>query len=129
MIYGTGTDISKTSRFEKWVKNPELYLRFFNDRELFEGDCEKHIESACCHYASRFSAKEAFVKALGTGFSGIELKDFYVAKDENGRPYFVFGEKTRKILEDRAGKNCAVHLSLSHEKEFATAFVIIEKTE
>lgn len=126
MIFGIGTDIAKTSRFEKWTEKPDMFLRFFNEKEQFPGDIRAHRSSACCHYAARFAAKEAFSKALGTGLSGLSLSDFYVAKDENGKPHFEFGEMTRKIIEKRAGKNCSVHLSLSHEKEYALAFVVIE---
>lgn len=126
MIFGIGTDISKTGRFEKWVEKPEMFLRFFNEKEQFEGDLAKHKQSACCHYAARFSAKEAFAKALGTGFTGLELSDFYVAKNKEGKPYFEFGEKTLQIIRERVGNKFEVQLSISHEKEYAVAFVIIE---
>ncbi|MBQ7159489.1 MAG: holo-ACP synthase [Treponema sp.] len=128
MIYGIGTDIAKVSRFERWLKNNELISRFFAEEERFTGTFEKNPSAACQHYAARFAAKEAFAKALGTGFVGLTLKDFWVIKNEEGKPSFAFGEATRNMLFQRAGK-CVVHLSLSHEKEFATAFVIIEKTE
>ena len=126
MIFGIGTDIADVRRFRKWVENPEMFLRFFNEREQFEGDIKKHCQSACCHYAARFAAKEAFAKALGTGFAGLRLSDFYVAKDKEGKPYFEFGEATKKILAERAGQNLNIQLSLSHEKDYALAFVIIE---
>ena len=74
----------------------------------------------------RFAAKEAFAKALGTGFAGLSLKDMWVVNDDSGNPSLAFGEDTRRILAERVGP-CVVHLSLSHEKEFATAFVVIEK--
>ena len=128
MIFGIGTDIAQVSRFEKWALRPELNGRFFNERERYAGDAEKQIGAASRHYAVRFAAKEAFAKALGTGFVGLELKDFWVEKDENGKPYFAFGEATEKILAERVG-SCSVHLSMSHEKEYATAFVVIEKCE
>ncbi|MBQ6781765.1 MAG: holo-ACP synthase [Treponema sp.] len=128
MIFGIGTDIAKVSRFEKWVKNTDLTERFFADEEHFTGSTEKSISAACQHYAARFAAKEAFAKALGTGFVGLSLKDFWVTKDENGKPFFSFGAATKEMLFSRAGE-CTVHLSLSHEKEYATAFVVIEKRE
>lgn len=129
MIFGIGTDIAKTSRFKKWIDEPDMFLRFFNENELFSGDLKKHCESACCHYAARFAAKEAFVKAFGTGFCGFELNDFYVKKNAEGQPFFEFGEKTKRVISKRIDKNYRVHLSISHEKEFATAFVIIEILE
>ena len=72
MIYGIGSDIAEVKRFEKWVKNPQMIDRFFNEREVSKG---KNIFAMCQHLAVRFAAKEAFSKALGTGLSGFELKD------------------------------------------------------
>ncbi len=125
MIYGIGTDIAKVSRFEKWVRDDDLLSRFFADAERCAAS-PRNIASASQHYAVRFAAKEAFAKALGTGFAGLSLKDMWVVNDESGNPSLAFGEDTRRILAERVGP-CAVHLSLSHEKEFATAFVVIEK--
>lgn len=126
MIFGIGTDISKVSRFEKWVKNEKIINRFFNSNEIVEFD-EKKLNCLCEYYAVRFAAKEAFSKALGTGFVGLELSDFGIVKDEQGKPYFIFGKKTKSVLEKIVGLEYKVHVSLSHEKEYATAFVVIEK--
>ena len=136
MIFGIGIDIAKVSRFEKWVRNSDMIYRFFNECEILEieGETddeknknrEKKMAFLCEHYASRFAAKEALSKALGTGFVGLSLSDFGIKKNENGKPEFLFGEKTTRILEEKCGKNANVQLSISHEKEFAIAFVIIE---
>lgn len=127
MILGIGTDIAEVPRFKKWVQNPVLIDRFFNECEHFSGNLERALSAACEHYAVRFAAKEAFSKALGTGFVGLELKDFGIVKNEEGKPDFVFGEKTQNKLDERFGKNLRVHVSLSHEKSYAVAFVVIEK--
>lgn len=126
MIYGIGTDIAEVKRFDKWIKNPELIERFFNKNEYFEGNLSQSTEAQKRHYASRFASKEAFSKALGTGFVDLTLKDFYVSKNEEGKPYFVFEENLLKKIKDRIGKNFNIQLSISHEKEYAVAFVIIE---
>ncbi len=129
MIYGIGTDIAQVSRFEKWVKNPDMIRRYFDENEYFSSGLnveEKQIGQACRHYAARFAAKEAFSKALGTGFAGLELSDFYVVKNEEGKPSFQIGEKTKKILDTRTEKNYNIQLSISHENDYAVAFVIIE---
>lgn len=126
MIYGIGTDISKVSRFEKWIKNPEMISRFFNSCEIMENRDKQNVPHDCEHYAARFSAKEAFVKALGTGFSGIELSDFGITHNGEGRPVFYFGSKTRQILDSRCGSGWNVHVSLSHEREYAVSYVVIE---
>ena len=125
MIYGIGSDIAEVKRFEKWVKNPQMIDRFFNEREVSKG---KNIFAMCQHLAVRFAAKEAFSKALGTGLSGFELKDVYITKDENGKPFLNFQKSAINLLKERCGE-CRVHVSLSHEKEYALAVVVIEKGE
>ncbi len=122
MIFGIGTDIAETKRFEKWVSNPSMYERFFNAAEQMEGGS---VNRRCQHYAVRFAAKEAFSKALGTGISGFDLKDVYILKDKNGKPYLEFSDKVKKLLDEKCGK-WKVHVSLTHEKEYALAFVVIE---
>lgn len=130
MIFGIGCDIAKVSRFEKWVRNPEMLRRFFNECELLkiadESEAEKKMQFLCEHYASRFAAKEAFSKALGTGFTALKLGDFGIKKNENGKPDFFFGKKTLAVIEKMCGKNAKVFVSISHEKEFAVSYVVIE---
>lgn len=123
MICGIGTDITEVKRFIKWTKNPEMIDRFFNPLEKMENGSENAKSQ---HYAVRFAAKEAFSKALGTGISGFELKDVYVQKNEEGKPFLKIENSAEKLLRERFG-DCKIHISLSHEKEYAIAFVIIEK--
>lgn len=122
MIFGIGTDIVEVKRFKKWVSNPAMLNRFFNKEEQADFQSE---QKACEHYAARFAAKEAFAKALGTGLVGFEFKDIYVKKDELGKPVLVAVDSAKKILESRCGIY-KMHISLSHEKEYATAFAVIE---
>ncbi|MDY4767875.1 MAG: holo-ACP synthase [Treponema sp.] len=122
MIIGIGVDISKVSRFEKWVKDEKMIPRFFNAAEI--NNC-RSIQSACEHYAARFAAKEAFGKALGVGLAGYDMKDIYIVNDENGRPELKVENKAKDLLECKC-ENPIIHVSLSHEKEYATAFVVIE---
>ena len=132
MIFGIGTDIAKVSRFEKWAKSPDLLARFFNPCEIVsvqdDAEREKKLHFLCEHYAVRFAAKEAFAKALGTGFAGLELSDFGIKNDDSGKPFFVFGGKTLGLIEKICGNGAKVSVSLSHEKEFAVSFVVIEQT-
>ena len=125
MIYGNGIDIAKVARFEKWIKDKKMISRFFNPEECIVSE-GKNINRVCEHYAARFAAKEAFVKALGTGFTGVELKRFWVSKDENGKPYMKLDDKMSDFVKKRVGNNFNIHLSLSHEAEYAVASVIIE---
>ena len=121
MICGIGTDISEVKRFLKWIKNPSLYNRFFNEKEIMDKGTDN---AKCQHYAARFAAKEAFSKALGTGLI-FDLKDVFITNNEEGKPLLNVIGKAADILEEKYGK-CVLHVSLSHEKEYAIAFVVIE---
>lgn len=123
MIAGIGTDITEVHRFEKWVKDPAMLERFFNEKERgFSGS----IASQCQHYAARFAAKEAFSKALGTGIIGFNLKEVYITKDGEGKPLLNIEGAALSIMKERFGE-CNTFVSLSHEKEYAVAFVVLEK--
>lgn len=123
MIAGIGTDITEVCRFEKWVKNPEMLERFFNEKECgFSGS----IASQCQHYAARFAAKEAFSKALGTGITGFNLKEVYITKDSEGKPLLNIEGAALSLMKERFGE-CNSFVSLSHEKEYAVAFVVLER--
>lgn len=123
MIFGIGTDISQVSRFEKWVKNPQMFMRFFNSAEIMT---KGSLQSQCQHYAARFAAKEAFSKALGTGIAGFELSEVFIENDELGKPELKVEGKALELLKKKAGNNFCIHVSLSHEKDYAVAFVVIE---
>lgn len=123
MVCGIGTDIAQVSRFKKWVNNPNLLERFFNEKERSFNGTEA---SKCQHYAARFAAKEAFSKALGTGFSGFGLKEVYITNDKNGKPFLNIEGTALSVMKEIYG-DCNVFVSLSHEKEYAIAFVILEK--
>ena len=78
-------------------------------------------------YAARFAAKEAFAKALGTGFSAFKLADTYIEKNDDGQPFLRVTGGAREKLESLYGRDTQIHVSLSHEKEYAVALVIIER--
>ncbi|HOE08059.1 MAG TPA: holo-ACP synthase [Treponemataceae bacterium] len=118
MIIGIGTDITENKRFEKWLIKPAMIERYFNVRELAGFTLTTEL------LASRFAAKEAFVKALGTGFKYLSLKNIYIVKNENGGPQIELCGDALDSLEKRGGKRVLV--SLSHEKEYSIAFVVIE---
>lgn len=124
MVFGIGVDITAVKRFEKWVNSPDMIERFFNEKEIKSG---KSLSAVCQHYAVRFAAKEAFSKALGTGISGFNLKDVYITNDEFGKPTINVQNSAEEILKNRC-QNYKLHVSLSHEKEYAIAYVIIEES-
>lgn len=123
MIGGIGTDITEVKRFEKWVKNPEMLQRFFNEKEMSSA---KSDSAKCQHYAARFAAKEAFSKALGTGITGFNLKDVYITNNSEGAPLLNIEGAALSLMKERLGQ-CKAFVSLSHEKEYAIAYVILEK--
>ena len=125
MIAGIGTDIADVRRFEKWIKNPEMIERFFNEKERSSAGSDS---AKCQHYAVRFAAKEAFSKALGTGISGFSLKEVYITNDSEGKPSLNIEGAALSLMKERLGE-CNAFVSLSHEKDYAVAFVILEKGE
>ena len=125
MIQGIGCDIVEVKRFKKWISSPSMTKRFFNKEEILTGDYS--TQRLCEHYAVRFAAKESFGKALGLGIKGFELTDIYIIKNKEGQPCLKVTGNALKIMDEKFGKNCNVHVSLSHEKEYAIAYVLIEQ--
>lgn len=124
MIYGVGCDIADVRRFDRWISNPELIERFFNKNEIKRTGSEQALRE---HYASRFAVKEAFSKALGTGVIGFALKEIYIGHDENGKPELCLEGNAGRVVKARVGDGAKIFVSISHEKEYALAFVVIEK--
>ena len=122
MLFGIGTDIVQVSRMHKWVEKSEMIERFLNPCEWMAKGSQA---AKCQHYAARFAAKEAFSKALGTGITGFSLQDVYITNDKSGKPILNVKDSAADVLKKQCGE-CKLHVSLSHEKEYATAFVIIE---
>lgn len=125
MIVGTGIDIVKNARFEKWLQNEKILERFFHSDEIEYVKSKKTTGAE--HLAARFAAKEAYVKALGTGFVGINLKDICVQNEPSGKPVLKLESTAQeKLVESGAS---TVHLSISHEREYTVAMVVLEKIQ
>jgi holo-[acyl-carrier-protein] synthase len=120
MIYGLGTDIIEIERIKKTAENPSFLRKIFSSAELnlFHGQNYNVL-------AGNFAAKEALVKALGTGFKGCAPNEIMVLRMPSGKPYIVLDGNTRKIWEE-SGKG-KILVTISHSKEYATATVIIEQ--
>ena len=124
MIYGTGTDIIEVSRI-RTVMEKDLGFRekIFTSGEIAYCETKRHKYE---NYAARFSAKEAFMKAIGTGWRfGIRFADIEVYHDEYGKPLIRLSGKAEQLSKDEGISK--IHVSLSHLKEIATAVVIVEK--
>jgi len=122
VIVGIGIDFVAVSRMAHWLDDDALCERFFHPREL--DAVRSRGSDAARSLAARFAAKEAFAKALGTGFSGLRLKDIRVENRSNGRPVLI-PEGGAKDAMTRVGAS-RVHLSITHEGNLAAAQVILE---
>ena len=122
MIAGIGVDIVHVHRMKKWMTNTGLLERYFNSEELIA--VQKKNKGADLSLAARFAAKEAFGKALGTGFEGIILKDINVINKHNGQPEIKLSGTAKEAM-NRKGASI-IHLSLSHERDNAIAMVVLE---
>ncbi|ADQ15296.1 holo-ACP synthase [Halanaerobium hydrogeniformans] len=123
MIIGTGIDIVKNQRIEKLIN--KYGDRFLNKIYLAAEIeyCGKHSDYAAS-YAARFAAKEAFLKALGTGLRNNSWQDIEIINNDLGKPEVNLYNKTAEQAENLNVKS--IFLSISHEKEFSIAQIILE---
>lgn len=121
MILGVGTDIIEIDRIKKAIKNTSKFLeKLFTERELEQFNLENlRVESI----AGNFAVKEAVSKALGTGMREIGFRDIEVFRDELGKPFIRVSEKVQKVI---SVEKYIFHVSISHNKTSAVAFVILE---
>ena len=128
MIYGIGTDIVSIERVQKILnKNRDGFInRVLTEHEkaLF---ANKADSAAFC--AKRFAAKEAFSKAIGTGFrENLNFRDITVINDKLGKPSFVVTDKIKKIVKKQFKiSSFDFFLSISDEKKYSIAYVILQK--
>ena len=125
-IIGNGVDIIKNSRINNSLKIKGFLNRIFTEKEIQQG---KKLKNKINFYAKRFAAKEAFVKAIGTGFrSDINFIDIEIKNYKNGKPYISLSKKLNIFLKKKFKiQNYEVFLSLSDEKDYSIAFVVIDK--
>ena len=127
MILGVGTDLISIKRIEDLMLEfkEKFSAKVFSEYEIAQA--KKTFSAA--FFAKRFAAKEAFAKALGTGIGrGVNFKDIEIFNDDLGKPKIRLINGKESFLQTHFGcKNIAIHLSISDEKTFANAIVIIEK--
>ncbi len=123
MITGLGIDIIKIKRIgdliDRW--GDKFIKRIFTTGEIVY--CQKKSPSLQ-HYSARFSAKEAVFKMLGTGWRDMRWKDIEVINDNLGKPEIKLSGRAREIADEKGIEK--IHLSLTHEDEYAVAQVIGE---
>lgn len=121
MILGNGVDIVEIERIESMIQGKKRFLeKIFTakERALFEEKANKPET-----IAANFAAKEAVSKAFGTGIRGISFDEIEILRDELGKPYVNFYGNAKGFAEKMGVRKC--HVSLSHSKENAIAFVIL----
>ena len=125
-IIGNGVDIIKNSRINSSIKIKGFLNRIFTKNEIEQG---KKLKNKINFYAKRFAAKEAFVKAIGSGFrSDINFIDIEINNNKNGKPYILLSKKLKNFLKKKFKiQKYKVFLSLSDEKDYSIAFVVIDK--
>tara|TARA_B100000965_G_C19547582_1_gene738599 strand:- start:1164 stop:1553 length:390 start_codon:yes stop_codon:yes gene_type:complete len=125
-IFGLGTDIVNTRRFSSILNrgNMSFKKRIYSKSEILL--CEKRKDKTSC-FAKRFAAKEAFSKSLGTGIAkGLNFTEIEVKKNDLGLPYFkIRGSSLKTVYKILKKKNFKVYLSLSDDKPFVVATVIL----
>ncbi|MGN1317805.1 MAG: holo-ACP synthase [Lachnospirales bacterium] len=119
MIKGIGTDIIEIERIKEALKKEGFLERIYTraEKRLYN---ENNPQSM----AGNFAVKEAVAKALGCGFKGCSPLEIEVLRRRSGAPYINLYGNTKKIFDEIGGKN--IFVSISHSKENAVAYVIIE---
>jgi len=125
VIVSIGIDIIEVARIrEVLLRTPRFAERVFTDAE--RAYCDSRGVVAAQHYAARFAAKEAALKALQTGWrGGISWQDVEIASRESGAPYLIFTGQVLEVFEKF--RATATHLSISHTTQHAIAQVVLER--
>ncbi len=119
MILGVGTDLVAIARVERALtRSPRFAGRVFHPQEIAEA------QQRPAGLAARFAAKEAWLKAMGLPLFAVALTDICVSCGVDGRPGLQLANEAATLSERRGVR--AVHLSLTHERDYALAFVTLE---
>ena len=123
---GIGVDIIENKRVKKSLLNKKFVSRIFSNSEI--NDSKKSVNKSG-FFSKRFAAKEAFSKALGTGFrNGLNFKDISIINDKFGKPFIKKSNKINNFMKKKfKTKKINIFLSISDEKNHSVAFVILEK--
>lgn len=130
MILGIGIDLVSIDRIERVEKkfNEKFLKKIFTENEVI---CSKEKSNQKIFLAKRFAAKEAFSKAIGLGIGrGVNFIDIETFNDEFGKPKIkILNNKEEFLKRHFCCESFSIHLSISDEKTFASAIVVIEKTQ
>ena len=125
-ILGIGVDIVSNLRIKKSIKKNSFINRVFSKSEIYHS---KKTINKSNYFSKRFAAKEAFMKALGTGFRfNANFKEISVINNKEGKPELKVTSNIKKLLINRLKvKKFNLFISLSDEKNYSIAFVVIQK--
>ncbi len=127
-IIGIGVDIVENSRLKKLIKNKKFLQRIFTKLEQKRSN---KIKNKINYFSKRFAAKEAFSKATGLGISKyLNFKDIEIMNDKSGKPLINLNKSSSYYLQKKFKvKSFKTNLSISDEKKYSIAYVIIEKND
>ena len=125
-IVGNGVDIIENIRIKNSIKNKRFVSRIFTTNEIKKS---QKLNNKINYFAKRFAAKEAFVKALGEGFrNNISFNNIDITNDKKGKPIIKISNNIKKFIKKKFKLNkFSIFLSLSDEKKYSIAYVIINK--
>ena len=125
-IFGIGVDLVKNERIKQSIKKKGFIEKIFSKKEIFYS---QKTSNKVNFFAKRFAAKEAFSKALGTGFrGGISFKKIEILNDKMGKPYYYNSNNIKRIIYNRFKlKSYDLFLSISDETDYSVAFTVIQK--
>ena len=124
-ILGNGVDIIENKRIEKAIKNKVFIDKIFSNKE--KKIALKKSKNKANFFAKRFAAKEAFLKAIGTGLSnGLSFKGITINNNQKGKPFIELEKNIELFLKKKFKiKKYQVHLSISDVKKYSIAYVIL----
>lgn len=124
MIIGMGVDIVQNERIDRIIDKwgDKFLKKFFSEKEL---EFISKTRNKNHRYAGNYAVKEAFAKAVGTGFrKGLRIRDIMVMRDHKGKPYVALNGSAKGYVERIGAKH--IQTSISHEKDYSVAVVIVE---
>ena len=126
-IIGIGVDIINNKRIKFSLKNKVFIDRIFSKNEIEDS---KKFKNKTNYFSKRFAAKEAFTKALGTGFrDDLNFKDIQIINNKLGKPSYLISSKIKNLIKKyKKVSNFNLFLSISDEKDYSVAFTIIQST-
>ena len=122
MLLGVGCDVIEIARVQKAIAKQAFLERVFAPEEI--AYCQGRGKQAAASFAARFAAKEAVLKALGTGLRGGELTEIVVSNDALGKPSVQLFGYHGQLASKLGVKN--ILLSMSHSREMALAYVVMD---